>query len=81
MFKDLTKEELERRIEEETALIEELESKPCPEYKERTRENNWCPDNSAYWAYMTPLNDAYWRRRMLRTKIEGDDIKVAARAG
>lgn len=54
-----------RTYEEETALIAELEGKECPPLIERSKDNNWSPDNSAYWTHVNGIKDAYWRRRML----------------
>ena len=56
---------MKRTYEEETALIKELEAKPCPPLLLSSEANNWAPDNSAYWAHTTAIKDAYWRRRML----------------
>ena len=53
---------------QETALIKELEAKPCPPLIERNAENNWSPDNSLYWQHVTAIKDAYWRRRQLSAK-------------
>ncbi len=57
-----------RTHEQETALIKEWEAKPMPPYIERTVENNWAPDNAAYWEHRNMLSDAYWRRRRLDLK-------------
>jgi hypothetical protein len=54
--------------EEETALIKRLEAETCPPFIKPSKENNWCPDNSAYWAHVTAIKDAYWRRRMLSAR-------------
>ena len=54
--------------EEETNLIAELEARECPPLHPRTKENNYQPDNSAYWQHVTAIKDAYWRRRMLTAR-------------
>lgn len=59
---------MKRTYEQETALIAELSAKPCPKLLPRTKENNWRPDNAAYWIITTAIKDAYWRRMMLSAK-------------
>lgn len=61
-------EELKQKIQKETELIVELE-KSCP-----TTD----PNSTDWYIHQTKIRDAYWRRRMLTTRLEGGDLNATA---
>jgi hypothetical protein len=50
-------------VEDETNLIEHLQKQTAPEYK-----------TTEWYRFDTILRDAYWRRRMKQSKIDGTDL-------
>jgi ABC-type transporter lipoprotein component MlaA len=73
-LKDKSVEELEKQIEEETKLIEELESS-YPEFVEVNgdRWDQYREENKGWSKHHTAVRDAYWRRRMCKTAIRTKD--------
>jgi len=69
---------MSRTIEQETALIKRLEASG-PEIDRSV--GLYHSNNSAWHQHATAIKDAYWRRRMLRTKLEGGDLDACARIG
>lgn len=63
-----TAEELKQKIQKETELIVELE-KSCPATN---------PNSTEWYIHQTKIRDAYWRRRMLTTRLEGGDLNATA---
>ncbi len=60
-------EELQRKIQEESDKIATLEKS----YPDEWHSREW-------WIHHTEVRDAYWRRRMLTTQLEGGDINQTA---
>lgn len=63
-----TAKELNQKIQKETELIVELEkSYPTSD-----------PNSKEWHIHHTKIRDAYWRRRMLTTRLEGGDLNATA---
>lgn len=68
------KNELQNKIDAETALIKELEGSYPPYNQDR-----YSPERRAFEIHDTKVRDAYWRRRMLITKRDGGDLNQTAK--
>ncbi len=66
---------LQDKIIAETKLIAELESNR-PEYHSGC--GRYSEENKPWELHSVAIRDAYWRRRMLITKLEGGDETVTA---
>jgi len=65
-----TKQEIEQKIQDETELINRLESNPVdPEYY-YVQGKKTIHAKGEYARYLTKISDAYWRRRNLWAKLE-----------
>jgi len=67
--------EILMKIEKETQLIAELEANKPEWYPELGR---WHEKNREYEIHSVEIRDAYWRRRMLQTRLEGGDLAITA---
>lgn len=72
-----TKEELERKIKEDTALIAELEGKEVePEYYCNSAGEPYRQyPKGVYASHLQEIKDAYWRRRNWREKLENLELE------
>lgn len=61
--------------DEQTALIEALKQS-YPKYD--ADAGRWAEVNRPYELHHIKIRDAYWRRRMLAAKLNGEDVKITA---
>ncbi|RDJ35716.1 MAG: hypothetical protein DWQ19_12935 [Crenarchaeota archaeon] len=71
----MQKKELKQQIEEQTALIAELE-KSFP--KRDDTVDRWHENNRPYEIHHVKVRDAYWKRRMLITRLEEGAVSKTA---
>jgi hypothetical protein len=74
----LAEQQIRDKIEVETILIKKLESTvPKLVYPNELYHRS----NTPYHIHVTKIMDAYWRRRMLRTQLEGGNLQECAKIG
>lgn len=73
-----TKEELIEMIRIESENIADLE-KRVPPYDKTAKYGSIDPVNREYLLWSIAVRDAYWRRRMLQTELDGGDKNATAK--
>lgn len=68
--------DIAEQIQQQTELIAELESSYPPYNADLDR---WHKDNRPHEIHHVKIRDAYWKRRMLQTKLEGGDLSETAK--
>ena len=79
MAEKRTEQELKDLMVKETELIKELE-KSYPKIHGDVHEEHrlYREDNLPWQIHHTKVRDAYWRRRMWQTELEGGDLTKTA---